>query len=188
MAEGTRRKQRFGVPQPPRVVSPPSAQAPTLIPIARGPRGADVPISLTGQPTEIPEAWARQYPKGTLIEYLVWWALTQLGYVPFRDFSYQKAALTDGAPLSDLPAGSTVIDFLVFRDAPPIAIYPEGRYWHVQNPVQLAKDIAKYQAIRAGYGYDVIPLDEQAVLLNAKYVVGWALKRVIVSDIYRGKV
>lgn len=107
---------------------------------------------------------------GSLPEYIVLRTLGELGRRENVDFTFQSA-LFGGR----LERGGLVVDFL-FTNPPDLAINVQGVFFHQeQGAVVVARD--RYtRAQLAGAGINLIFIDEDDALENARYYVQEALQ------------
>ena len=188
--------------QPAKVANPPKAARledllPNLkvAPLVHGARGSTVRLD-PEQPTreEIP-AWfgAGAGGHGTYPEWLTYWALTKLGYkihgdprpgLAGEDVIYQDPVLGYYAG----EVGSSLIDFVVYKEFPPIALPVQGEFWHPLFGPRYEQDMAIFNRLKHELGWTVIPLDEDDLLVNALYVVRTAVIDRIDLSRYAGRV
>lgn len=114
--------------------------------------------------------------QGTFPEWLAIWALNMLGYkmvndprpgMAGEDFVYQDPAL--GAYVRE--SGSTVVDVVVYREFPAIALPVQGDYWHPKFGPQYMQDMEIFRRLQSELGWTVIPLEEHNLLRDAMYYV-----------------
>lgn len=149
----------------------PTLPSPAGFSLSKGPRGRTYK-TIPKQPQEIPEAFRKRFPDATLIEYLTFWVLeTNLHYVYQEDFHFQRAEL--GRYFKEF--GSTVVDFLVTRDHPWLAMPVQGEYFHLMHGPTFFKDIDIMRRLQQVRHYDVIPLDETPLMNDAVFVVRQAV-------------
>lgn len=159
-----------------------------VAPLVKGARGSTVKLE-PSQPTldDIPEWFG-----GTLPEWLTYWALVKLGYtvhgdprpgIAGEDVVYQDPAL--GYYAGD--AGSSLVDFVVYKEFPPIALPVQGEFWHPLYGPRYDQDIQIFQRLRDELGWTVIPLDEDDLLVDAIYVVRSAVQDRVDLSRYRGR-
>ena len=111
-----------------------------------------------------PEWWVRSGP-----EYLCWQALLKLGLKPDIDFQYQSQ-LAGGR----LDKGGRVIDFLIFNP-PNIAINVQGVYYHYEKGAAVRQSDILTRAFLAAEGINLIFIDEDDLIDDARRIVGDAL-------------
>ncbi len=119
---------------------------------------------------------AGQYPPmpvgmvATLPEWLVYWALTKLGYLPDEDFTFQSSQL---GPRYE--RGAAIIDFLVRKRWPPLCIRVQGEYWHYEMGTERqVRDVLQKAELEMN-GLEVVDVDEDDVKRNPIYYVKQAL-------------
>lgn len=111
---------------------------------------------------EVPPTW-----QGSKPEWLIYNALTQLGYREGRDFTYQ-ASIAGGR----MVYGGAILDFVI--PAFNIAINVQSIHWHYADPTARRRD-ALTQAMVEGMGLKLIYIDEEDVLRNALWYTREAL-------------
>ena len=111
-----------------------------------------------------PEWWVGSGP-----EYLCWQALLKLGLKPGIDFEYQSQ-LAGGR----LDKGGRVIDFLIFNP-PNIAINVQGVYYHYEKGAAVRQSDILTRAFLATEGINLIFIDEDDLIDDARKIVGDAL-------------
>ncbi len=112
---------------------------------------------------QIPEGFP-----GTTPEWLVYQALTQLGYKDGEDFDYQSSEQGGRAE-----RGGSVLDFYII--SLNLCINIQGTYWHYGRVGQTANDVLIRESLES-QGIRVVYLDEDDVMRNARYFVEEALK------------
>jgi hypothetical protein len=105
--------------------------------------------------------------KGSKPEWAVYDALTKLGYLSGRDFTYQ-ASIAGGR----LEYGGAILDFVIF--AINIAINVQSTYYHYADPYVHRRD-EMVRAMVEGMGLKLIYIDEEDALANALFYVKEAL-------------
>jgi len=113
---------------------------------------------------EPPNWWPGSKP-----EWLVWWALNQLGKEEGADFTYQSSWLG-----GRLQKGGAVIDFLMYHP-PDLAINVTSKYFHYTTSIQKANEALQRAALES-LGLTVVYIDEDDVLRNPIYYVKEALR------------
>jgi hypothetical protein len=112
--------------------------------------------------TPPPATWSGSKP-----EWAVYEALTELGYVAGRDFSYQSP-IAGGR----LEYGGAVLDFVI--SVLGIAINVQSIYYHYADPYIHRRD-EMVRTMVEGMGLKLIYIDEEAALANALFYVKEAL-------------
>lgn len=119
---------------------------------------------------------------GTYPEFLVYWALTKLGYQPDLDFTFQSSQL--GVRWE---AGAAVVDFLISNRTPPLVIRVQGMYWHYeQGTDKQALDLIQKQELEL-HGLEVVDVDEDDIVRNPIYYVQQALAGIDLSQAAKGR-
>ena len=111
-----------------------------------------------------PEWWV-----GSVPEYLCWQALVKLGLRPDIDFQYQSQ-LAGGRQ----DKGGMVIDFLIFNP-PNIAINVQGVYYHYEKGAAVRQSDILTRAFMAAEGINLIFVDEDDLIDDARKIVADAL-------------
>ena len=111
-----------------------------------------------------PEWWV-----GSVPEYLCWQALVKLGLRPDIDFQYQSQ-LAGGRQ----DKGGRVIDFLIFNP-PNIAINVQGVYYHYEKGAAVRQSDILTRAFMAAEWINLIFVDEDDLIDDARRIVGDAL-------------
>jgi len=130
------------------------------------------PVAFQPVIEDVPGWWVGNYP-----EYLAFWALKRLGYKcnadifdPGDDVIFQKPELGGRAAV-----GGTVIDFVVYRDYPPLALPVNGLFWHPMFGPQFEADMAIFRRLK-DKGWAVIVLDEDDLYEDAYRTVRLAIQ------------
>ena len=130
---------------------------------------------MTTQITQVPDGFL-----GSIPEFIVFDTLVKIGKIPNVDFTFQS-------PLSGgrLERGGVIIDFL-FTNPPDLAINVQGLFFHYEQgtAVRARDEIAR--ANLAGFGIDLIFIDEDHVNEDPFFYVREALRRVDHSRLSRG--
>ena len=111
---------------------------------------------------------------GTLPEWLVFRELTRLG----EEFEYQSSKLGGRQE-----RGGVVVDFWIADRN--LALNVASQYWHYGRPEGILNDKLQREALLA-MGLEIIYLDEEALLRNARYYVEAALRGEDYSRMARG--
>ena len=113
---------------------------------------------------ETPEGWLGSGP-----EWLFYTSLARLGYQPDTDFTYQSPLMG-----GRMDKGGAIIDFL-FINPPDLAGNGPGVYYHYELGAETrARDILAREAL-AGQGINLIFVDEDDLIDNARQIVADAL-------------
>lgn len=156
---------------------------PKLPELSVNPRGGIVkpdPIQPTFEEYRASWFWAK-YKQSSYPEYLCAWALMKLGLKWDEDFLYQVPELGQYVRES----GSTIVDFVVVNRWPYLAIPVQGLFWHPSHGEKFEIDITIMQRLQQEKGMEVIPIDEDWLLRDAKFVTRDALRGIDRSR-YRG--
>lgn len=113
---------------------------------------------------ETPDWWAGSGP-----EYLCWMALLKLGLKPNIDFDYQSK-LAGGR----LDKGGRVIDFMIYNP-PDIAINVQGVFFHYEKGAAVRQSDIMTRQYLATLGINLIFIDEDDLINNARSIVQDAL-------------
>ena len=113
---------------------------------------------------ETPDWWAGSGP-----EYLCWMALLKLGLKPGTDFDYQSK-LAGGR----LDKGGRVIDFMIYNP-PDIAINVQGVFFHYEKGAAVRQSDIMTRQYLATLGINLIFIDEDDLINNARSIVQDAL-------------
>jgi|TARA_R100001530_G_scaffold40588_1_gene31164 hypothetical protein len=111
-----------------------------------------------------PEWWV-----GTGPEYLCWQALLKLGLKPDIDFSYQSQ-LAGGR----MQKGGRVVDFEIYNP-PDIAINVQGLFFHYEKGAAVRQSDILTREYLATLGIQLIFVDEDDLIENARAIVADAL-------------
>jgi hypothetical protein len=112
----------------------------------------------------VPEWWAGSGP-----EYLCWKALLKLGLKPNVDFEYQSK-LAGGR----LDKGGRIIDFMIYNP-PDIAINVQGVFYHYEKGAAVRQSDILTRGYLATLGINLIFIDEDDLIDNARVIVQDAL-------------
>ena len=112
----------------------------------------------------VPEWWAGSGP-----EYLCWKALLKLGLKPNVDFEYQSK-LAGGR----LDKGGRNIDFMIYNP-PDIAINVQGVFYHYEKGAAVRHSDILTRGYLATLGINLIFIDEDDLIDNARVIVQDAL-------------
>ena len=111
-----------------------------------------------------PEWWIGSGP-----EYLCWQALLKLGLKPDIDFSYQSQ-LAGGRQTR----GGRVVDFEIYNP-PDIAINVQGLFFHYEKGTAVRQSDILTREYLATLGIQLIFVDEDDLIENARAIVADAL-------------
>ena len=112
----------------------------------------------------VPDWWAGSGP-----EYLCWKALLKLGLKPDIDFQYQSK-LAGGR----LDKGGRVIDFMIYNP-PDIAINVQGVFFHYEKGAAVRQSDIMTRQYLATLGINLIFVDEDDLINNARSIIRDAL-------------
>lgn len=158
---------------------------PDLPVLSANPRGGVVkeePIQPTFE--EYRQSWFwEKYQQSSYPEFLTYWALQKLGLKFGEDYQYQVPEL--GQFVRE--AGSTIVDFVVTNRWPYLALPVQGLFWHPAHGEKFEIDLTIMRRLQQEKGMEVIPLDEDDLLLNALFYTKEALAGRDYSR-YRGRI
>jgi len=109
-----------------------------------------------------PYEWSGSKP-----EWAIWWALTQIGLKPEKDFIYQSPQAG-----GRLQLGGAVLDF--YLPDRQLAINVQSTYYHYAQTASKIHDQLT-RAMMIGWGIEVIFIDEENALADPVYYVKEAL-------------
>ena len=112
----------------------------------------------------VPDWWAGSGP-----EYLCWKALLKLGLKHGVDFDYQSK-LAGGR----LDKGGRIIDFMIYNP-PDIAINVQGVFFHYEKGAAVRQSDIMTRQYLATLGINLIFVDEDDLIDNARSIVQDAL-------------
>lgn len=119
----------------------------------RGPVGLQHSLAARFERYPFPPGWWR----GSLPEWILFWAHTKIGLEHGVDFTYQ--APFEGGRIQ---FGGLVLDFL--ENTVPIAINVNGKFWHYFRGIRgIMRDQQARYAL-AGYGYRLVFIDDDQLL------------------------
>lgn len=144
----------------------------------RGKRGGTIKAD-NPWPTEVPGWLRKQYSRMTLPEALFYIACQKLGWKYGEDFIYQAPFLETGS--YERSPGSTVADFFCPATGragePAIAVQVNGVFFHYTGPwADTLNDIDIASRLVALYGFDVIIVDDEDLLLNPLFYTKEAIE------------